>query len=198
MPFNINEFKSNGLILGGARPSQFQVDLTLPFSSEEARRVQFFIQAAQIPNSSIDPINVFYFGRPIKFAGERTFMDWQVSVINDEDFPVRAILEKWQNDINTLISNKMSPDAHATNYKTNATVKQFDKKGEIVRSYIFQGLFPTQVDPIALSWAAGNEIEMFNVTFTYDYWEPEVQLSTDTYSPLTADDGNINVSRTTR
>jgi hypothetical protein len=34
------------------------------------------------------------------------------------------------------------------------------------------GIFPTVVGPIELSWDAKNQIEVFDTTFSFDWWEP--------------------------
>lgn len=184
MAFNINNFKSKGLIYGGARPSQFRVKLFPPFASANSDRIQFVIRAASLPASVIEPVEVPYFGRRIKFAGDRVYQDWQVQVMNDEDFPVRAILERWSNDINAAISNRMNPDLFPRGYKQTAEVEQFGKTGEIMRAYRFNGLFPTMIEPIALDWGQGNDVEMFGTTFSYDEWEPIMQGTTDAYNGI--------------
>jgi hypothetical protein len=69
MAFNINEFKSQGLIGGGARPSLFDVTLTLPTAIatgvDAADRLQFTCRAASTV-ASIEAVDVPYFGRKIK------------------------------------------------------------------------------------------------------------------------------------
>lgn len=106
MAFNISDFRSNGLIYGGARPSQFQVILTTPLKSISESRLTFVCRSSQLPPSVIDEIPVPYFGRNIKVAGDRTFSDWPITIMNDEDFPIRSLMERWHNEINTLISNR--------------------------------------------------------------------------------------------
>jgi hypothetical protein len=46
-------------------------------------------------------VPVQYFGRELKFAGNRTFADWTLNVINDEDFVVRNAFERWMNGLNS-------------------------------------------------------------------------------------------------
>jgi hypothetical protein len=46
-------------------------------------------------------VPVQYFGRELKFAGNRTFSDWTITVINDEDFTVRNAFERWMNGLNS-------------------------------------------------------------------------------------------------
>jgi hypothetical protein len=190
MPFNINNFKAKGLIEGGARPSQFEVDIFPFFQSSESTNIKLLVRASSLPPMIVDSVNVPYFGRNVKFAGDRTFPDWNVTVMNDENFHVRGIMEKWSNEINTLISNRMSQNAFATTYKTSAEVTQFGKNGAIIRKYRFVGLFPTQIDQISLDWDSASQIEYFDVNFAYDYWEPIDQgRSADKYNPILPDDG---------
>lgn len=191
MSFSITEFKANGLILGGARPTNFQVDIFVPFSSPNASRVKFLCRAASIPPAPLDAVPVPYFGRRIKVAGDRDFPDWTVTIMNDEDYAIRVMLENWSNKMNALISNKMDPAMFPTAYKSTATVTQFDRVGTTRRVYQFQGIFPTLVDQIPLDWDQTNTIEQFDVTFAYDLWVPDNSVSTgpDDYNPVLASDG---------
>ena len=179
--FNINTFKSKGLILGGARPALFEVILTVPDSinvspgSED--RMRFLCRAAQLPAATIDPINVPYFGRNIKIAGDRNFADWQVTIMNDEDFLVRSMFEKWSNALNRFESNVRQANLVEENtlnsYKSNIDVIQYGKNGDEIRVYELVGAFPTTIDAIGLNWSDQNAIEEFSVTFSYDYWLPK-------------------------
>jgi len=179
LAFNINRFKADGLQFGGSRPSLFEVILSAPGSLGQniLPRARFLIKAAQLPASQIDYIDVPYFGRKIKLAGDRTFMDWQVVVMNDEDFDLRAMFEAWSNKINTIISNRMDEVVAPLAYKTDMQVIQYTKTGDIARSYNFAGAFPYNIDAMQLDWDAVNTIGEFGVTFAYDYWEPLEQRS---------------------
>jgi hypothetical protein len=181
MTFNINSFKTSGLTLGGARPSLFEIYLTLPKGvgavSGSEEKFRFTCRAAQLPAATISSIDVGYFGRKIKVAGDRTFADWTVTVMNDEDFLVRAMFEKWSNSINRLESNVRDTvyQGNENSYKGAASVIQYGKTGDNIRSYDVVGMFPTSVDAIALDWDSQNQIETFAVTFAYDYWLPLVE-----------------------
>jgi len=184
MAFNINEIRSQ-LKFGGARPTLFQVILNSPqgVSSELASVAPFMIQASSLPGSTIAPIEIPYWGRKIKVAGDRTFEDWSVTVINDEDFKVRHLLETWHNRINSLKGNLMANSAAPNNYKTEAEVRQYSKIGGApIRTYKFFGLFPTAIAPIELSWDATNQIETFGVNFSYDWFEVVSPGNTGTVS----------------
>jgi len=156
-------------------------------------RIKFFVQAASMPGWIVGQAPVPYFGAVIKYSGERQYMDWQCNILNDEDFAVRAMLEKWSNHMNTLISNRLDPEIWPTSYKSTAEVTQFSKDGRPIRSYLFSGIFPISIDPIDLNWGDTNRIETFNVTFSVDYFEPTNQeTSPDKYNALLGDEASIS------
>ena len=172
MAFNINDIRSQ-LTLGGARPSLFQVIISNPVNPIADLKLPFLCKAAQMPASSLlGTIEVPYFGRKLKIAGDRRFDAWAVTIINDEDFLVRNAMETWNNSINLYQQNitALGTSAPAV-YKSQATVTQFGKDGTILRTYQFNGIFPDQISPIDLSWNATDEIEEFQVSFQYDTFE---------------------------
>ena len=181
MPFNISAFKSNGLVYGGARPSLFNVFMSVPaglgLDNVSVDKFRFVCKTAELPESVISSIDVPYFGRKIKVAGERAFADWSVSVINDEDFSVRAMFEAWSNALNRLVSNVRDPAIAAEQYKVDLDIVQYGKDGGVIRSYQLIGAFPTQISGIALSWESASAIEEFTVNFAYDYWIPLIEAS---------------------
>ena len=171
MTFNITEFQG-ALTGGGARGNLFQVTINNPVEAAFSEKASFMVKAAEIPAATIGEATVNYFGRAIKYAGNRTFTDWNVTIINDEDFLVRDGMERWSNAINGLRSNLRNGGlARAAQYKTNATVTQFSKTGLPLRTYSFVGLWPKEVSNIALDWGTNDTIEEFTVSFSYDYWE---------------------------
>ena len=203
MAFNINNFKSQ-LTGGGARPSLFEVSLNFPLSlaiaagtqgsgagtsdglGGESRKLTFMCKASSIPASTISPIEVPYFGRKVKFAGNRTFAEWTITVINDEDFLIRKGFEAWLAGINGHENNtKLFSDSSAgalgisgSGYQQTGTVKQFGKTGNELRSYQFINVFPSEVSPIELNWSSENEIEEYTVTLQYDYWVADPIVNT--------------------
>lgn len=169
MAFNINEFKSQ-LIGGGARPTLFQVQITNPILPIADFKVPFMVKSAGLPASNLGSYVVPYFGRQVKYAGDRTFDPWTVTVINDEDFAIRNAMEAWSNAINSHDSNTR---ALPQTYKSNAVITQYSKDGRALRTYVFEGLHPITIDAIAMGWEAVDTIEEFTVTFQYDLWRVE-------------------------
>lgn len=165
MAFSINEFRSR-LQFDGARNNLFEVQIASPVDGAFTEKSSFFVRSAELPASQIGYINVPYFGRFIKIPGDRTFSDWTVTVINDEDFALRNSLEKWSNAMSNLRANLRSIRV----YTADAIVTQYSKTGAAIRTYKFHNIFPNAISPIPLDWASTDAIEEFQVTFQYDYW----------------------------
>jgi hypothetical protein len=143
MSFNINEMR-NQLSGGGAKASLFQVIIDNPYDAAGNNKIPFMVQATSIPEATLGTIEVPYFGRKIKLAGDRTFAEWNVTVINDEDFLVRNGMETWMTEMNNHVSNLRTAGV-PSNYKRTALVTQFGKNGDAIRTYRFNGLFPTNI-----------------------------------------------------
>ena len=169
MAFNINQFKSE-LVGGGARPTLFQVQITNPVAPGADFKVPFMVRAAGIPESTLGQYTVPYFGRQVKYAGDRTFADWTVTVINDEDFAIRNAMEAWSNFINSHDSNTR---ALPQQYKSTGLITQYSKDGSALRTYVFEGMYPVTIDGIQMDWSQTDSIEEFGVTFQYDLWRVE-------------------------
>jgi len=181
MPFNISSFKENGLVYGGARPSLFSVTLNVPqgigIDNVSVDKFRFMCRSAELPPSAVAAIDVPYFGRRIKIGGDRAFGDWSVNIMNDEDFAVKALFEKWSNAINRMQSNVRDPNVSTEEYKQDLMCTQYSKDGIKIREYRIIGAFPTTVAGIGLDWDSQNAVETFGVTFAYDYWVPEIETS---------------------
>ena len=169
MAFNINDLRSQ-LTFGGAKSSLFQVQITNPINGLADIKVPFMVKASSIPASTLSTIEVPYFGRKIKIAGNRTFAEWSVTVINDEDFLIRNAMESWMASINTHNGNVTTlASASPLQYKTQAQITQFSKTGAVLRTYEFNGLFPVEISAMETNWESDG-IQEFGVTFQYDWW----------------------------
>lgn len=170
MVFNINEMKSQ-MVGGGAKPTLFQVVITNPINTNADFKVPFMVHATTLPPSTIGTFELPYMGRKIQMAGDRTFAEWSVNVFNDEDFAIRNSLENWMNSINSHTGNlRLTDTASPSEYKSQATVTQYSKTGQPLRTYTFEGIFPTVLGDITLDWNATDSIETYQVTFRYDLW----------------------------
>ena len=183
---NLHNFKTQ-LRGGGARPNLFEASIpSFPSGIEGASTLwndaarkdfRFLCKAAQLPASTVAEIPVPFRGRILKVAGDRTFEPWTVTIINDEDFNLRSAFEGWMNTINDLshatgLTNPSSYMATAYiaqlgrgNARNSTSHPQSNKNQQVLRSYKFTGIFPTEVGAIDLSYDSTDTIEEFTVTF---------------------------------
>jgi hypothetical protein len=165
----VDQFKSK-LTGGGARANLFQVTCNFPgFAGGNSELASFMIKAASLPGSTIGGIEVPFRGRKLKIAGDRTFDQWTITIINDVPMKLRDAFERWMNGVNQHQSNVGR--GNPRDYQTDWAVTQLDKSGSPVKNYIFRGVFPRTVAPIDLSYETVDAIEDFQVTVDYQYWE---------------------------
>jgi hypothetical protein len=178
--FNASAFRSK-LQFGGARPNLYEVVVSFPsdISNEAVEEFTFMCRSTSLPGLQIGTAQVFYFGRPVKFAGDRVFDDWAVRVINDEDFIVRNAFEAWQNrlamlDHNTpAITNAAAVGGESQLY-CDIRITQLAKDGQSeLKRYYLKNAMPMSIGPLELAYDANDQIEEFDVQFTYDYFVTE-------------------------
>ena len=177
---NITEFRSR-MTGGGARSNLFEVEITFPdgllvSQSNLSDKVPFLVKAAEIPASNLGNIPVPYRGRVLPIAGDRTFDPWTVTVINDTDFLIRDAMEKWSNSINDIqtAQGRVNPEEYQTSARVFQKTRQGDGPGDTekdLRIYKFEGIYPNVVSSIPLDFGATDQIEEFQVTFNYLFYE---------------------------
>ena len=177
MAFNVAEFRAN-MIGDGARPNLFSVSLVFPTfvtgGTDASRKVTFMAKGAQLPGSTVGTVPVYYFGREMKLPGNRTFPDWTLQIINDEDFTIRKAIESWMNGINSHAGNvRTAGAASPTGYTVDADVTQYGQTGDTLKKYKFVGMYPLDLAPIDLDWSSNDTIEEYGVTFAYQWWETD-------------------------
>ena len=184
---SIVDFRSK-MTGGGARSNLFEVSIEYPpelgldTSTDGAKADgEFLIKAAEIPASNVGNIPVPFRGRVLPVAGDRTFDPWTVTVINDSKFNIRDAMEQWSNKINDLQFDV--GDISPSNHQTKAEVFQLSRGGKttsasstggetinVLRTYNFEGIYPSVVSSIPLDYGATDSIEEFQVTFNYLFW----------------------------
>ena len=177
MAFTIQDFRGKALTNAGARANLFDVKIfDIPLMDKTAAaEFEFSCKAAAIPAMAVGTIDVPYFGRVIKVPGNKTFENWTVTIINDEDFKIRNGFEKWIAAMGTHDKNvaTIGTDFTASGGTLfgNATVKHYNKSNDkTIAEYKFVNIFPVSLGEIAIGWGENDAIEEFTCEFAYDYW----------------------------
>tara|TARA_Y100001963_G_scaffold8835_1_gene11420 strand:- start:411 stop:1043 length:633 start_codon:yes stop_codon:yes gene_type:complete len=186
----LSQFKAK-LAGGAARSNLFEVSIpTFPSSvagawgpGDDAENgiFKFLCKSATLPASNVGSIDIPFRGRILKVAGDRTFDDWTVSVINDEDFKIRTAFEQWANVMSKL--DDATGVSNPSSYMTDAYVQQLGRgvsaasgsagdggESSVLRTYKFYDIFPTTIGEIAVSYDDSDAIEQFDITFKVQYY----------------------------
>ena len=148
----------------GARPNLYSVTI-----SELGGGVEFLCKATSLPTSTIGQVEVPFRGRMLKIAGNRTFADWTVTILNDVDFAIRKAAEGWMDSISGHITNVGT--LTIAEYLRDAKVEQLDQAGNVLYTYIFNDIWPTEISEVDLAMDANDTIEEFTITFAIGtYW----------------------------
>ena len=196
-PRSIEEFKAV-LQGGGVRPTMFQVEMAFPDAvvvdpTQADNEGTYLIKASQLPASNVGFVEVPFRGRKLKVSGDRTFDDWTVTVTNDVSFGLRKGFEKWSELIQNM--NFALGANELNDYFATATVRQLDRDGNQLRAYKFEGIWPSSVAAIDLSFDSTDTVEEFDVTFNVQYWsaiQDGDPISTGVPINPTADKNAIN------
>ena len=179
----LSQFKSK-LVGGGARPNLFEVELTtLPGGiAWDADNFRYMCKAAALPASTIANIDVPFRGRIFKVAGDRTIETWSVTVINDESFKLRNAFEEWMqliakldNNLGATLPESYMTDASVYQLGRGSSASSQDSSGNensVLKEYKMQGIFPTSLAAIDLSYDTGDTIEEFTVEFQVQSFQP--------------------------
>ena len=151
-------------------PNLFKATVNFPgYAGGDVELTSFLCKGAQLPTSVMNPIEVPFRGRQLKIAGDRTFENWTVTVLNDTDFNTRDSMERWMNGMNAHSAN--TGLANPVLYETDLKVEQLDRAGESIKEYVFRGSFPVDLSPIDVGYGLTDDIERFTVTFQYQYFD---------------------------
>jgi hypothetical protein len=188
----------------GARANLFEIEIAFPTNlistsapgaiaptdlpSGIEKTTKIMCKAAAVPGFTVGTIEVpFRAGRRIKIPGDRTFADWTVTIINDEDQVLRRAFNAW---INAISRGNYDSQTKSTVQDYYQDIKCVHLKGDntISRQYQLNDAFPTDVSAVDLSFDSTDTLSEFTVNFQYHYLK--AGNATDQF----ADRGDLSLS----
>ena len=160
---------------GGQRSHLFQVEGLFPTraAGEAQEKIPFLVKAAQLPASTLGIIEVPWRGRKIKIPGDRTFAEWQITVLADTEGKLRNSFEKWSHIFNSHEGNSSLDELH-TPFEVESMndwqIKQLNRNGQPMKKYNFVGVWPSEVSSVDMSMENVDALTEFTVTLQYSYW----------------------------
>jgi hypothetical protein len=170
--FNISKFRT--ALEAGAKPNLFEVNLALPTGvTDDAGAVfnnfKLLCKSAAIPALTVGVIEVPFRGRRIKLPGDRSYAEWTITVVNDNEQSMRKAFDRWMKYINNPDATQDIRNTQEIDYKVTVSIKHLKINSKISRSYQLIDAFPTDVSAIDLSYDTTDAIQEFTVTFLYGH-----------------------------
>ena len=167
---NIDTLRSG---FDGVRANRYRVvpgDL-----SSLGTNAELYVKALSIPGSQIGMIPVSFQGRQIKFAGERQFGEWAITVYDSAQDNVRKSFESWMDKLDGALNHGQRYNV-AENWSVfyNDASNQGHPDGSLQGSDGFKLIhcWPVDISPIDLSYDMVDSFAEFTVTIAYDYHLP--------------------------
>ena len=170
--FNVDSFTS-ALKGGGARTNLMWAKMTNSTYLTNGGDFTYMCKATNIPASTITAIDVPYFGRNVKVAGEsREFAPLTTTVVNDEGHVILAAMTAWMEDLNGATTNatKKNLFASRTSYTCDIELEMYKKDGVKDQNWNFVNCWPSNISAIDLNWDSVNTIQEFTIDWQYDYY----------------------------
>ena len=167
---NIDTFRSG---FDGVRANRYRVvpgDL-----SSLGTNAELYVKALSIPGSQIGMIPVSFQGRQIKFAGERQFGEWAITVYDSAQDNGRKSFESWMDKLDGASEHGQSYNvAEEWRVFYNDAANQGHPEGSLGGSNGFRLVhcWPVDISPIDLSYDMVDSFAEFTVTIAYDYHLP--------------------------
>ena len=182
---SINDFINN--FKGGTRLNRFIVTGNIgPGIQQTNNRVTpYHIRSATLPESAVGPLAINHRGRTVTYPGDRTYLPWQITVLDDHDGTatgnggssnLHKMFHDWQSQINNHVSNKTDyPQGSnpSSLFASSWNVQQLQTNGDNAlsgRTFTLFNVWPIGVGPIVLDMSQDNVLSSFAVTIVYSHY----------------------------
>lgn len=166
---------------GGLRPNRFIVNGMFPSTVGTVDdQFTFLIRAANLPSSDLSLISVPYRGRDFKIPGNRTYLPWQIVVLDDKGSGTSSIkslwrrFHEWSNLINShklnLTDDTDDISKNFVDYMKTFTITQLDINGNCEKRINLIQCWPSEIGPIDLDMSDNENFTTFTVTLEYQYF----------------------------
>lgn len=163
---SIHDFMNK--LKSGVRPNRFEVIITFPSyagGSGESLTSSALVTAASLPGDNLGVIEQsFRGGRKLKIPGDRTFDEWNCTIVNDGEMSIYNAMKKWQNAMSSYDSNIMPEIA---DMYSQVEINQLNTNDETIHTQTIKLAWPSVVAPIELSYDSNDTLSTFEVTWQY-------------------------------
>jgi len=168
---SVNNFKSQ--FTEGARPNLYYIEMKTK-GEDVGELLSFHAKGSSLPATTMGVITVPYQGRDIKVFGNRTYEEWSITIMNDEDMKIRSAFEQWIHKINSpeenLTDSNFMSGQDDNGYKVEAIIRQLKRDGSEALAYTLHGVFPSGIEAVDMAWDSNDTISESVVTLQFDWF----------------------------
>jgi hypothetical protein len=138
------------------------------------RKIGFAIKAANVPDLNVAEIPVNFRSATVRIPGDRDASGmWEVTVRASLDNVPRDAFEAWNDALNGTVEHDVAKDLDLDVMQLFGVgeVHQLSRNGRIIKSWAFNGIWPSVVGAIAYDWTSANTIVEFPATFVFQHME---------------------------
>ena len=168
---DLNEFKSQALQEGGARGNLYEVEGSIG-NNDDGGLLKFMAKSAATPAQTVGEIVVPWRGRQFKIPGDRTFADWELTIISDAAYDLRDKFEQWNQAFQHHFDNVSEVADISTDLFQDWKIYWLGRDGKRSngRVYNFVGCWPKEVGSIEVAFDNNDSLAEFSVTMAYQWW----------------------------
>lgn len=156
----------------GARQSKYKINMSTPaqIQGNHGETINTLCNAQSFPGVTQGPINVYIQGRKLVLPGDTEYEStWSVTFYQTEAHELRKVFLAWMKAMDDFHNNKHQGDL--AQLMVDAEVSQLDHDEKETITYLFKDLHPQSVSQVEVSDETQNEIQRFEVTFSYTSWQ---------------------------
>ena len=161
MTFSITDF-NNQYTGDYARGNLFEV-----YIDGLTDQSKMFVKAGSLPAAQIGMIEIPYQNRKLKIPGDRTFGDWEATIIQDEGYVLRTALLNWQAAM-TGFSSFTSTAGVSTSHR-KIEIQPFNRDGTPSGHKANVYGWPMTIAAVPLDWTTADAIQEYSVTFSISW-----------------------------
>lgn len=165
--FHVNDLKSN--IESLARGYLFNVYFTsapVPVDGGE-NQTAYLVRSSNLPESTIDPIEVPWQGQMYKIGSTHTFNEWTCTFNVDANANIIDNFQEWMRLIHDPTTN-IQGDPNT--YMGEVVAELLNVSGDPISQYFLRLCWPSSVGAVELAHD-NKDVAQLEVTFQYQYHE---------------------------
>jgi hypothetical protein len=160
---------------GGTRPNRFRIfgTSTVPGTGSPSGLFrETHCTAATLPESIVGIIPIPFRGRVYKFPGDRTYNEWNVTMLDDIlTSATWQFFHDWSNQFNNHDTNVSVSREQKDQFCKDLTVQLLDHQTDnVIRTMQLLNAWPVQVGPVTLDMNAANQLGSFQVQIAYSHF----------------------------